>query len=193
MPRASFTFEATPAEVRRIRGRISAAVRSWDVPLDAEPLSRLELVASELLTNALVHAGGRLTAEVALTGSFVVVEVSDGSPELPRRREAGAGEERGRGLALVEACSLLSGAETTAGGGKRCFAVLVLSADSAHDTPARPPRSTVGDAAGSARWTLTPTALELLPNLLTVPYSASEARTGDSSRPRHAEVAERSG
>ncbi|QKW25369.1 ATP-binding protein [Streptomyces seoulensis] len=187
MPRARFTLEATAADVRRTRGRICAAVRSWGVPLDAEAHLRLELVASELLTNGLVHAGGRMTAEVALTGSFLVVEVHDDSPRLPRRREADVDDERGRGLALVEACCLFSGAETT-DGGKRCFAVLSV-AGAVRDTPAGPALHDVGGAAGSARWTLTPTARRLLPDLLSdlsAPDEDTGADTGADALPGRA-------
>ena len=69
----------------------------------------LELIASELVTDWIVHsrsgqAGGMVT--VALTGDArrARVEVTDdGGPELPRLRAVDSGAESGRGLQLVDA------------------------------------------------------------------------------------------
>ncbi|WP_433246577.1 ATP-binding protein [Streptosporangium sp. CA-135522] len=125
MPRARmhFTVVATPEAVSAARHRISAAVRSWGVRLDRDLAYAIELVASELLTNALVHAGGTLIAGAVLDADRLVVEVFDSSPVEPRPREANRDDEGGRGLALIGSFALAGGCEPIRGG-KRCWALL---------------------------------------------------------------------
>lgn len=165
LTQVSFAVEATPAAVRGARHRISAAVRSWAGQYDDELRFRLELVASELLTNGLVHAGGPLTVEVTLEHDLVVIGVLDGGTALPRPRAAGTDDERGRGLALTEALCLFQGAEHTATG-KRCWAVLATASapgPAAEDTPGSAQDG--GAAPDVARWSLTTAGQRLLAHL----------------------------
>jgi two-component sensor histidine kinase len=88
----------------------------------------LEIVVSELVTNAVQHGAG-LLIKVALavnvrTGSLIV-EVHDRSARVPWRRQATEDDEGGRGLALVEALALAHGCERTVRG-KRVWAEIVL-------------------------------------------------------------------
>ncbi|GGP78672.1 ATPase [Streptomyces melanogenes] len=80
-----------------------AALDSWglDVLVD-----RVGLVVSELVTNALVHAGGGpVRMRIGRRPGVVRVEVTDGSLTVPRWDvQAGADEDCGRGLLLVGAC-----------------------------------------------------------------------------------------
>jgi anti-sigma regulatory factor (Ser/Thr protein kinase) len=65
-----------------------------------------ELVATELLTNALIHANGRV--RLRLLGDAVTwlrIEVDDGSPAAPSPRSAALDAIGGRGLLLVESLS----------------------------------------------------------------------------------------
>lgn len=55
---------------------------------------------SEIVTNALVHAGTPMRLRVLLGGG-VRVELSDGSPHLPHRRDYSAVAATGRGLHMV--------------------------------------------------------------------------------------------
>ena len=61
------------------------------------------LLASELVTNALLHGAPPLHIEVLATPEGVRVAVTDGHPDLPTLRVAGQEDEHGRGLLLVEA------------------------------------------------------------------------------------------
>ncbi|MEU3661895.1 ATP-binding protein [Streptomyces sp. NPDC032940] len=159
MLRTGFTLQATPATVRAARKRIVATVRSWRVRLDEEREVCLALVASELLTNGLVHAGGRLTVSLVLDGDILVVEVSDTDGTLPRRRPADHAAEGGRGLTVLDGLCVLRGAEPTETG-KRCYAVLDLNAPAPHQEPA--PAHALGEEPGPVRWTLTPAGSRLL-------------------------------
>ncbi|MFE9417075.1 ATP-binding protein [Streptomyces griseofuscus] len=155
-----FTLEATPAAVPAARQRISAEVRGWGVPLDEDLRWRLELVVSELVTNAVLHASGRLTASIALDHDLLLVEIHDGSTTAPRPRTAGPCDETGRGLTLVAALCLFHGSELTAFG-KRCWAVLPLRSHTG-TTDATPGSDGLCD---SARWTVAPAGAQLLARL----------------------------
>jgi PAS domain S-box-containing protein len=61
-----------------------------------------ELVTSELVTNALVHAGSHIDISVDVRPDSVRVEIADGSPHLPTTREYGTSAGTGRGLVMVE-------------------------------------------------------------------------------------------
>jgi anti-sigma regulatory factor (Ser/Thr protein kinase) len=72
-----------------------------------EVRDRVELLASELVTNAVVHAGSLVTMDVVSEASgAVLVEVADGSPVHPVLRETELLDESGRGLELVDKLSV---------------------------------------------------------------------------------------
>ena len=61
-----------------------------------------ELLISEVVTNALVHAGTPIDVAFSVTAGGLRVDVGDGSPHLPLRRSYGATAGTGRGLMLLE-------------------------------------------------------------------------------------------
>lgn len=76
-----------------------------------------ELLVSEVVTNAVVHAATDIDLSVAvLPGRRVRVEVSDGSGQLPSRREYPATATTGRGLHLLEELADASGTVRSATG-----------------------------------------------------------------------------
>jgi anti-sigma regulatory factor (Ser/Thr protein kinase) len=60
------------------------------------------LLVSELITNAVVHAGGTIMMRATFDQHTLRVEVDDGSAVLPQPREPGL---NGRGLHIVTALS----------------------------------------------------------------------------------------
>jgi anti-sigma regulatory factor (Ser/Thr protein kinase) len=60
-----------------------------------------ELAVSEVVTNAVVHAGTRIEVNVVLGPVLVRVEVEDGSPHQPRARRYATTASTGRGLGLL--------------------------------------------------------------------------------------------
>ena len=62
-----------------------------------------ELLVSELVTNAVLHAGTVVRLRILGDGSGVRIEVSDGMEAKPSRRRYSAEAATGRGLGLVEA------------------------------------------------------------------------------------------
>ncbi|MEV8593391.1 ATP-binding protein [Streptomyces sp. NPDC052013] len=93
-------------------------------PTSGAQVEDAELVVSELVTNAVRYGGGDCRLRVAVSDRQVCIEVSDGSPALPRIRPSTAQDESGRGLAMVRQLAQRVDVTPTAGGGKTVRAVL---------------------------------------------------------------------
>lgn len=71
-----------------------------------EARDEVELLVSELVTNAVVHGGSLVTLDVECEGpDGIAVSVSDSSPAWPVVRRPGLMDEGGRGMELVELIS----------------------------------------------------------------------------------------
>jgi PAS domain S-box-containing protein len=85
---------------------VGVARRAVRTALDAAGAGHLrepgELVVSELVTNAVVHAGSPVTLRIAAEPDALRVEVEDGSPHLPVRRTWAETAGTGRGLRIVD-------------------------------------------------------------------------------------------
>lgn len=101
-PAFGFRVEAESEAVPEARRKIVALVRDWDVPLPDDTLGDLELLSTELITNAVRHTDSSCAVAVRWTGVRVRVEVTDVSPARPHRRHSSPEAEGGRGLLLVE-------------------------------------------------------------------------------------------
>ncbi|MFB9607826.1 SpoIIE family protein phosphatase [Streptomyces roseofulvus] len=108
--------QSDPEALSAARHMVRAAVRAWGAGSRAD---EIELVADELMTNALMHTdGGAIVTLRMLPGAErrLRVEVEDRSSALPRRREAGEAGVSGRGLLLVDQLSDSWGVESRGGG-----------------------------------------------------------------------------
>jgi two-component sensor histidine kinase len=103
-------------DVRRIRHLASAALA---VVLDDDRRADAVLVISELVTNALLHAGGPRSLMLRVADDAVDVAVEDASTALPTRVVDPTGVT-GRGHRLVELLASQSGT-TVLQGGKRVW------------------------------------------------------------------------
>ncbi|MGA5816658.1 ATP-binding protein [Kitasatospora sp. NPDC094028] len=123
-----FLLTGSPVSVPVARRQVRALIVDWGVLLDDGSRLALDMVTSELVTNAVRHSDQPVLT-VALHVSVglrrALVEVYDGSAVLPRRRTVGADAESGRGLALVGCLALACGAARTEHG-KRVWAELAL-------------------------------------------------------------------
>ena len=91
------------------RAFVAATLQSWG---HHGGLGDVLLVASELVTNAVLHAGpGGVDLSVTLTDTSVRIEVVDASPSLPAPRPPTDDRTNGRGLLLVDAVAGSWGAE----------------------------------------------------------------------------------
>ena len=71
-----------------------------------------QLLASELVTNAIRYAEGPVTLRL-ICEDMLVCEVADSSPALPRLWDAAGDDERGRGLQIVSRLSHRWGSRRT--------------------------------------------------------------------------------
>ncbi|MGP3922082.1 SpoIIE family protein phosphatase [Streptomyces sp. 8N616] len=107
---------ADPEALALARHMISEAVRNWGAGGRAD---EVELVADELITNALLHTDGGAVVTVRMPGGAerrLRVEVQDGSSTWPRRREPGETGVSGRGLLLVDRMADVWGVEARGSG-----------------------------------------------------------------------------
>jgi hypothetical protein len=75
-----------------------------------------ELLVSEVVTNAVLHARTEFTVEVHRDGDVVRVSVHDRSPAIPRQRHHGTDSTTGRGMRLVATLAVAWGVDRHAGG-----------------------------------------------------------------------------
>lgn len=95
----------TPRSAARARALLRTQLSTWGI--HGDPAAVAELLLSELVGNAVRHAGtprGRqIGVRFARYGATLRVEVADADDRLPVPRTAGADDEGGRGLAVVAA------------------------------------------------------------------------------------------
>ena len=88
-----------------------------DALVDRDVIDTVMLLASELVTNAVLHASPPVRVRVEITAAVLHVEIHDsGTSALPAPSTAGATETSGRGLAIVEALASRWGSQPTEGG-----------------------------------------------------------------------------
>jgi anti-sigma regulatory factor (Ser/Thr protein kinase) len=119
-----------PVHARHARQQIRALLEAGDF---SEHADLGELIASELVTNALCHGAGPIWMHVSFTGGALRVEVHDDGAGRPVRKQASGDDECGRGLELLDGLIGLHGGERgvisdPAGPGKIVYVVLSLGA-----------------------------------------------------------------
>ncbi len=83
-----------PTSARRARAFVRDQV-------DTSLTDSAELVASELVTNGVLHANSPMTLGVVAGDHCVLIAVTDRSPRRPAEHEPSLSAEGGRGIALV--------------------------------------------------------------------------------------------
>lgn len=94
----SWDFPRDIAIVATARALAEQQLDAWDLPEDVKFVTTL--VISELVTNAIKHASGKITLRLILQNNLTC-EVSDGSTTAPYVQNALADDEGGRGLFIV--------------------------------------------------------------------------------------------
>ena len=108
----SWTLQSELTSASRARSLIHRPLRRWNL---TELIPTAELLVSELVTNAVRYAQGKIGLRLVLEGGLVC-EVLDDSAALPRLRHPDDEDERGRGLQVVSQLSQRWGARRTASG-----------------------------------------------------------------------------
>ena len=100
---------SSPRSVAAARRYVTSQCARLDWAGDVDTVA---LLVSEITTNAILHAyGPGIWLRVTLSASALRVEVFDGSPVLPRPRNAPSRDENGRGLAMVDALAVRWGVD----------------------------------------------------------------------------------
>jgi serine phosphatase RsbU (regulator of sigma subunit) len=131
---ASWVLTSQPTVAARARELVRRRLETWSAPsvvtaehaaspaptdlppLNADVADVVELLVSELVTNALRYGRGPIGLRLLRGTSTVVCEVSDELDAAPRLRTVHQGDEGGRGLYLVDQLSANWGTRTTAHG-----------------------------------------------------------------------------
>ncbi len=107
-----WTLPAELTSARKARSLIKRPLRKWGL---AELIPAAELLVSELVTNAVRYAQGKIGLRLILEGGLVC-EVLDDSAALPRLRHPDEEDERGRGLQVVSQVAQRWGARRSLSG-----------------------------------------------------------------------------
>lgn len=109
---------ATPRAVRRAFAEHFAAVASLD---------DLLLCVSEVLTNAVLHAGPPIVVVAGRNAGHIRVEISDGSSAAPVRRSPEHTSPTGRGLHLLDSLTAAWGVDVGLDGKVVWFEIVEVS------------------------------------------------------------------
>lgn len=114
------TLPLTSTAAFEARQLVRENLTSWQL---RDHVHTIELVATELVSNALRHAGPREDVEFELSAdrNRIRVSVVDGSALRPAARQVEAEETSGRGMYIVEQLVDRWGAEDLPGGGKQVW------------------------------------------------------------------------
>ncbi|MEU9379958.1 ATP-binding protein [Streptomyces sp. NPDC048279] len=148
-PKYGFTVAAAVEAVPGARRQVTLLAQDLGLALSGQTLQNIELLASELIANAVLYTDAPCDVAVTRTDERLRVEVTDTDPFLPSAVEAGPDEESGRGLLLVNALADAWGTRPEPNGKTTWFEI--TPEPSAEDTNGyladAPPAPHAGDAA----------------------------------------------
>ena len=108
-------LRATKTAPQRARTFLRSTLETWKLDGFGDVT---ELLASELVSNVVVHVGHPMTVRISRRRDSIRVEVRDESRQLPSLETSDPTDQRGRGLFLVDALAHDWGAEVHPEDGK---------------------------------------------------------------------------
>src|SRR5687768_16987549 len=117
-----------PASASAARRFVADAI-GWSPLACTSVADTAMLLVSEVVTNAVLHAGTAIRVTVRVESASVRVEVRDGSVALPSRRHYDDGAATGRGLELVDLLATRWGTEQESNGKVVWFEVSIDPTD----------------------------------------------------------------
>ncbi|UUU28195.1 ATP-binding protein [Streptomyces sp. DSM 40750] len=96
----SVEYEPRPTAAAQARAQVRRQLEGWGL---LDQTETTELLVSELVTNALVHAESRLKLTLSAAHGVLRCEVSDSDGRRPQVRRVTEIAESGRGMFLVDA------------------------------------------------------------------------------------------
>jgi serine phosphatase RsbU (regulator of sigma subunit)/anti-sigma regulatory factor (Ser/Thr protein kinase) len=146
-PKTYATFPPEVASVAAARRFVGGTLRSWGV----DEVDDAMLLTSELVTNAIVHAGTEVEVVCQALGGQVRIEVHD--RHQARRIPVPGDQVSGRGLLFPESLAISWGV-TYGQGDKQVWFTVPGTADAEQATPPAPPREEIVPAPRPARPTV---------------------------------------
>ena len=152
-------IDPEPRRVSHVREWARKTLPGWGL---TEHADIIELIVSELVTNAIVHGTGPVEICLSRGRGHLLVEVGDHGAGQPALHHPAAEDMSGRGLALVDALTSSCGgswgvtARTSGQPGKTVYAILPLTPEPATGVPmyqhqtTHPHDGTRGPAASAA-------------------------------------------
>lgn len=110
---AAWRLPGEPRQVAHCRRLVRDTLAAWGLTALTETV---ELLVSELVTNAIQHAGGEIRLRLQRDEGALLCEVCDQTRNPPELQELSATAERGRGILLVNELSGKWGHRRTASG-----------------------------------------------------------------------------
>jgi anti-anti-sigma factor len=118
----------TPTAAATARRFVRETLRSWRLTsAESELIDQAELLADELVTNAVIHARSDMLLRLELGGELLHIAVRDQDWRLPRLLRDDPDGQGGRGLRLVEWVAVTWGAQPHPEGGKVVWCTLRTS------------------------------------------------------------------
>jgi anti-sigma regulatory factor (Ser/Thr protein kinase) len=114
VPSASVSLGASTASAAAAR-RFARATLD-EAGSDLETTEQVELLVSELVTNAVLHTGSGPRVTIELLRDAVKITVEDDSPALPTVNRESSDAVGGRGMLLVDRLAVTWGVERADGG-----------------------------------------------------------------------------
>ncbi len=108
-----------PTSVGAARRFVRDVLMSRQVSMNI--VDTVELLTSEVVTNAIIHGGSGPQLAVEIDGDVIRVAVRDASPEVPVRRLGRVDDVSGRGVVIVEELASAWGVERERNGAKRVW------------------------------------------------------------------------
>lgn len=122
--RIPLDLDADPQVAALARRAAGAALTAAPYDVDG---ATVELVVSEMVTNAIRHAGTRSTLEICVEPEHVRIEIRDGDERVPEVHLPDAEAEHGRGMAVVAGLADRWGVDVLPGVGKLVWAEIDAS------------------------------------------------------------------
>ncbi|MDX3066744.1 ATP-binding protein [Streptomyces sp. ND04-05B] len=148
-PTYGFTVAAAVDAVPAARRQVVSLAQDLGLPLSDQTLETVELLAGEVIANAVLYTDAPCDVSVMRADERLRVEVTDTDASLPSTVEAGPNDESGRGLLLVSALADAWGTQPEPPGKTTWFEIKPEpSAENTGDYRAdAPPSPHAGDAA----------------------------------------------
>ena len=115
--RSTYALPPRPSSAHLARRLTREALGGCPAPL----VETAELLITELISNALTHAGSPPVMQIDVDLGTVLISVSDESSKTPDVRHGSLDDEGGRGLMLVDTLASSWGWTLTSGGKKIWF------------------------------------------------------------------------